>query len=187
VNRRPDRSFVVPVGALRRAPGSRRRVQVESELEGLSVSGSHVPEGQPVRLEAVLEAVHDGILVSGTVTTLWAGGCRRCLEEARGELRVEVRELCVEDGDEETTYALGPEELDLAPIAHDACILDLPLAPLCSEECLGLCPECGANRNLERCACVPSPDPRWAQLVLLPGGEPDDPQHRQGRGPGAGG
>jgi uncharacterized protein len=50
-------------------------------------------------------------------------------------------------------------------------LLDLPLAPLCSEECLGLCPRCGQNWNLSSCACPPEGDPRWSALDALRGPE----------------
>ncbi|MCU1491011.1 MAG: hypothetical protein JWM85_2416 [Acidimicrobiaceae bacterium] len=166
-----EHPFLVEVGDLRRNPGTRRRIQLAGRLSGLAVSGSAVPDDAPVSLEALLESVHDGILVSGTVRARWRGSCRRCLKDAEGDLEVAVRELCVEHGDEETTYALTGDQLDLEPIVHDACILDLPLAPLCSQECLGLCPECGADRNLEPCACAPATDQRWAGLALLTGGD----------------
>ncbi|MDA8295143.1 MAG: YceD family protein [Actinomycetota bacterium] len=183
--RRDERPFSVEIGELRRTPGTRRHVHLEASLSDLAVSGSAVPEGAPISLDGVIESVHEGILLTGTVRAPWSGPCRRCLKEARGEVAVEVRELCVEHGDEETTYHLEGDQLDLEPIVHDACILELPLAPLCGEGCLGICPECGADRNVEPCSCAPAPDPRWAGLSVLTGGlaaggaEPD--------GSGAGG
>ena len=148
-----DRSLVAPVAALRRNPGSRLRVDAVRAAHDLAVSGSRVPEGSPVAVDLVLESVHEGILVTGTVRAGWVGACRRCLEPATGDLVVEVRELCVENADE-TTYPLGRDEVSLEMIVHDACILDLPLAPLCGEGCRGLCPECGVNRNVETCSCA---------------------------------
>ncbi|HLI15612.1 MAG TPA: DUF177 domain-containing protein [Acidimicrobiales bacterium] len=167
---RAGRSFVVEVAAVRREPGARRRLALEGVVEGLEVSGSHVPAGRSVRFDGLLEALHGGVLVTGTVRAPWEGPCRRCLEPAGGELVVAVREWCVEAGDPDTTYPLGPDELDLEPVVHDACILNLPLAPLCREGCRGLCPACGANRNLERCGCAPGRDQRWAVLASLAGG-----------------
>ncbi|MFZ0059631.1 MAG: DUF177 domain-containing protein [Acidimicrobiales bacterium] len=151
-----DRSLVAPVAALRRDPGSRLKIEAVIAAHDLAVSGSHVPDGSPVQVELVLESVHDGIFVSGTVRASWEGACRRCLETAAGDLVVEVRELCVADADadDETTYPLGGDEVDLEMIVHDACILDLPLAPLCGEGCRGLCPGCGANLNVETCSCA---------------------------------
>ena len=109
------------------------------------------PDGSPVDVDVVLESAHEGVVVSGTVRAHWVGDCRRCLESAEGDLDLRIRELCVEGADGETTYAIVNDEVDLGEIVHDACILDLPLAPLCREDCKGLCPECGANWNLETC------------------------------------
>jgi uncharacterized protein len=173
-----DVPFLVEVAALRREPGSSRRVTISAPLSGLAVPTSAIVPGEAVVLDALLESVSEGILVRGTVTASWVGECRRCLEEARGELVIAVRELCVEEpDDEETTYRLDGDVLDLAPIVHDACILELPLAPLCSEGCLGICPECGVNRNVERCPCAAPTDPRWAALAAL-GGEGERPEEK---------
>jgi uncharacterized protein len=162
-----ERVFVVEVAALLRQPGSRRRIRIEGELADLVVPTARVPEGASVVFDGVLEAVSEGILVSGKVITPWEGTCRRCLEPAFGVVEDELRELCCEDGDPETTYPLKGDLLDLAPVVRDACILDLPLAPLCRADCAGLCPECGINRNLEQCSCGAPLDPRWAALGAL--------------------
>ena len=68
---------------------------------------------------------------------------------------------------DEDTYLLAGDELDLEPLARDAVLLDLPLAPLCSEECLGLCPQCGTNWNDGPCDCPGVVDPRWSALDAL--------------------
>ena len=68
---------------------------------------------------------------------------------------------------DDLTYAIGSDWLDLEPIVHDACILELPLAPLCRDDCQGLCPVCGANRNSETCSCEAPVDPRWSALAVL--------------------
>ena len=162
---RPDRrahrrarhgaQFIVELGSFRNGSLSRRAYTGTGVLADLFISSSRGPVRHRDRGRGdILEAVHDGILVTGKATTTWQGACRRCLEEATGPLEVSFQELCVEQGDEETTYPLGAEELVLDPIVHDACILDLPLAPLCNEGCLGICPQCGTNLNLETCLCA---------------------------------
>jgi uncharacterized protein len=174
------RPFIVEVAALRREPGSRRRVSIDAPLSGLENSAAVVPRGSSVHFDALLESVVEGILVTGTIRVPWEGSCRRCLERATGELVVELRELCSEVPDEQDeTYPLEGDLLDLAPLVYDACILALPLAPLCSEECLGLCPECGANRNLEQCTCAAPLDPRWEALVALRDGEGERPEEKK--------
>jgi uncharacterized protein len=60
------------------------------------------------------------------------------------------------------------DEVDLAPLLREAMILSLPTVPLCSDECRGLCPHCGANRNVGRCGCHDDwVDPRLAVLRSL--------------------
>jgi uncharacterized protein len=70
---------------------------------------------------------------------------------------------------DEDTYPLEGDQLDLRPLVRDALLLELPLAPLCQPDCLGLCPRCGADLNTGPCSCVPDRDPRWGALDVLQG------------------
>ncbi|HVL93480.1 MAG TPA: DUF177 domain-containing protein [Acidimicrobiales bacterium] len=160
--------FLVNVGGLRRVPGTRREECRQGPLAGLAVTGSAVPDGGDVVVDVVLESVPGAVLATGTVEAPWRGDCRRCAGEAVGRLRVEVRELFEEQPDPEQTYPLDGDRLDLEPMARDAVLLELPLAPLCSPECQGLCPTCGADRNQGDCGCAPQKvDDRWAALDAL--------------------
>jgi DUF177 domain-containing protein len=59
-------------------------------------------------------------------------------------------------------------EIDLTPLVYEQIMLALPTRPLCGEECRGLCPQCGTNRNTGQCACVlEAGDPRWSALRNL--------------------
>ena len=159
--------FVVPVALLRKHPGTQRRFKVVGPIADLDVSNSRVEPGSDVELDVTLESVLGGMVVTGTVSARWEGECRRCLEKASGRLQARVREVFSDHADPELEYAMNDDWLDLEPLAHDACILELPLAPLCGADCLGLCPECGVNRNHEDCTCKVETDPRWAGLAGL--------------------
>ncbi len=160
--------FAVNVAGIRRTPGSRRRERCQGPIAGLEVSASGVPHQADVVVDVVLESVPGGVVARGTVSAPWRGACRRCLDEATGEVGAEVLELFEEDHEPEETYPLLGDRLDLEPLARDAVLLGLPLAPLCREECRGLCPACGANLNEGDCACEPgAKDPRWAALDAL--------------------
>jgi uncharacterized protein len=112
--------------------------------------------------------VDGGVVATGTVTAPWAGDCRRCVGTARGEVRAIVRELFEQNSDLEESYPLHGDQIDLEPLARDAVLLELPLTPLCSEDCQGLCPTCGANRNEGDCGHTITPtDSRWAALDAL--------------------
>ena len=71
----------------------------------------------------------------------WTGECRRCLGDAHGIARAEVREIFEARPTEGETYPLTGDHIDLEPLVRDAVLLSLPLAPLCSEGCLGPAPE----------------------------------------------
>lgn len=60
------------------------------------------------------------------------------------------------------------DTINLAPILHDIIALSIPMKPLCSSVCKGLCPSCGANLNSENCTCTSEKtDPRWDPLKKL--------------------
>jgi uncharacterized protein len=56
-------------------------------------------------------------------------------------------------------------EVDLDEPLREAALLDLPIKRVCRDDCLGICPDCGADRNVKDCDCPREPvDPRWAGL-----------------------
>lgn len=162
--------FVVSVGQLLRAPGDRRKEVRSGPLPGLAVTASAVPEGAEVTVEVTLDAVPGAVVATGRVIAPWTGPCRRCLADTSGTIAVDVREVFEEEPDPEQTYPIEGDRLDLEPLARDTVLLELPLAPLCREDCAGICPTCGADRNVAPCGCVEAPkDPRWAALDALGG------------------
>jgi uncharacterized protein len=187
--------WLVPITTLKRSPGTRRVEHRSGRVGELTVAGSVVPANADVTADAVLDAVDGGIEVTADLSAPWRGECRRCLKPVEGRLEVHVRELyrrragghgpgqgpdqrfhrhvpAGEDEDEET-YPLGGEMLDLQPLVRDALLLELPLAPVCRKDCRGLCPTCGADLNDGACSCDHAPsDPRWSVLDPL---KDDDP------------
>ncbi|MGH9279835.1 MAG: YceD family protein [Acidimicrobiales bacterium] len=163
-------ALVVNVADLLHRPGARRRVHLSSAVEALKVVSATVPDRSEVDVDALLEWVNDGILATGTVSAPWVAECRRCLTPVSDRARAPFQELFEPRAREGETYPLRGDRIDLAPLAKEALLLELPLAPLCREDCAGLCPTCGADRNVAPCACAPATrDPRWAALDDLPG------------------
>lgn len=106
-----------------------------------------VPKDSEVELDLRLEAVMEGVLVSGTARAPLAGECVRCLEPVSDEIEVDLQELFFysdEDASEEDSLLDG-ELLDLEPTFRDAAVLALPLSPVCQDDCQGLCVECGTR------------------------------------------
>jgi uncharacterized protein len=132
-----------------------------------------VPEDAPVTLRLRLEAVMEGVLVTGEVDAPLAGSCARCLEPFEDTLELDVQELYAYEGS--TTEATSEEDevrlvqgdhLDLEPMVRDAVVLALPLSPVCSDDCRGLCVDCGQRLDdLPPDHSHEVRDPRWAALA----------------------
>jgi uncharacterized protein len=152
--------------------------------EGLGVEMVGVPKGADVELDLRLEAVMEGVLVSGTVRVPLAGECARCLEPISESVEVEFQELFVYPDTRSGGHAEDDERrlegdlMDLEPVLRDTVVLDLPLSPLCREDCPGLCSECGVRlADAEPDHHHDAVDPRWAALRGLI--DDDRQDHRQ--------
>jgi uncharacterized protein len=164
--------LVVGVADLLRRPGNHRQEQVEAVLDGLAGTGGRVPEGEPVSIDLRLESVNAGIVATGTVSAAWEGECRRCLRPIHSRLVAPVQEIFEVDPVDGETSKLDIDRIDLEPLARDAVLLELPLAPLCRDDCAGLCPVCGAERSEQAATggCghdEAALDLRWAALSEL--------------------
>ncbi len=158
--------FLVNVADLVGRPGARRRERVEGRLaEPVTVVDSTLRTEVPVVVDTLLEWVSDGLLATGTADGAWDGPCRRCLRPVAGMLHVDFQELFEPVPRDGESYPLGHDRVDLEPLARESLVLDLPLVPLCRDDCRGLCPTCGADLNEGDCQCPPAGgDTRWAAL-----------------------
>jgi uncharacterized protein len=169
----PRGPLVADTRDLSRRPGSLRHLdRTVAAPGGLALQLVGVPAGAPLELHLRLEAVMEGVLVSGTAEAPLAGECGRCLGPVRGTVSVEVRELYGypdrqnapdADGD---LLAMDGDLIDLEQAVRDALLLAMPLSPLCRQDCPGLCPDCGAPLGEPHPEHVRT-DPRWAALRAL--------------------
>ena len=91
--------------------------------------------------------------------------CARCLAEFDRTVEVAVSELVSREPGPDDDYRFEEDlHLDPEPIVRDAVGLELPFAPLCRPDCQGICPSCGADRNVSPCSCAAPIDPRWRAL-----------------------
>jgi uncharacterized protein len=160
----------VDVSELLRRPGASERLQRDEILDGIEVPLARVEEGSILHLDLRLEALVDGIHVSGPVDGDVTIECRRCLKEFVRPLQVELDDSFVYPGEgaEDEAYRVEGEEIDLEPVIRDAVMLALPLNPLCTDGCRGLCTTCGADLNETDCGHSQEPvDIRWTGLEQL--------------------
>ncbi|MGA8208558.1 MAG: YceD family protein [Nocardioidaceae bacterium] len=166
---------------LGRRPGSQRRSSITAPAPAdLGIEVLRVPEGSTIEFELRLEAVMEGVLVTGEATADLVGECVRCLEEIREQVVADFQELFAYEErdagtDDDGVSRMEGDLLDLEPLLRDAVVLTLPFQPLCREDCPGLCIECGARLADDPQHQHEEPvDPRWAALQRLPG-LTDDP------------
>lgn len=154
--------------------GELREVALDVTVpERIGEAMASVPEGATMRIDARLESLHDGILVSADVETTATGECVRCLDPVALPVRVEFQELFAYSVDEAFDYRVRDDHVDLEPVVRDAVVLSLPFQPVCRPDCPGLDPETG--EKLEPGAERPQrdqTDPRWAALEGFQAADP---------------
>lgn len=146
---------------------------VDLELSNAKVDG-------PVRLiGSAMKSAHR-FLMNGRLTGSAEIDCDRCVEPAERQFDIEIDLEFVPDkqldgeanlelhSDDMKLDALQGSQIDLAEIAREQILLDLPQQFFCGEDCKGLCERCGTNLNLKDCDCDGEEiDPRWAALKNL--------------------
>lgn len=173
--------LVLDTHELGRRPGSmrevRRTVAAPADL-GTAVIG--IPEGSELELDLRLEAVMEGVLVSGQVTGRAVGECVRCLDQVTEPVAVELTELFAypertqaahDAGDEledaEDVYELDGDLADIEPALRDSVVTALPFSPVCRPDCPGLCSECGARLADDPGHTHDLAGPRWSALESM--------------------
>ncbi|MBX3176756.1 MAG: DUF177 domain-containing protein [Candidatus Hydrogenedentes bacterium] len=159
----------IPVTAI---AGSGLHVDVTVPAEAVQPADiAPIPLG-PVVVRGDLTPMVGQYLFQGVVEAVFFHPCDRCLEMAEFPVSLPVvwtfeegpaRESAVEGAEmaEEEAYGVFTFDgltIDLARPVWDEVALALPVKFLCREDCLGLCPVCGVNRNAERCACIVESD-----------------------------
>ncbi len=156
------------------AEGRHRHTLIEGGEE-LSLPGSELTSAGEVELELTLDRTGSLLTARGTVSTRVNLVCARCLEAfgyvLEGEFETALRlgpDTTALDDAGDTPVITRDDRISFAPSVREALILAVPMKPLCTPGCRGLCPQCGANLNTTTCSCEAAPaDSRWAALQDL--------------------
>ncbi|MDN5758036.1 MAG: YceD family protein [Tomitella sp.] len=185
-----DSPYVFDVRSLGRRPGqmetAHRAVRAPGRL-GLDVIA--IEPGAELDLDLRLESVMEGVLVSGVVSGVAVGECVRCLREVEEPVELQLTELFAfpDSVTEDTTDAeeiprVVDGRVDIEQAVVDGVGLELPLQPLCRDDCPGLCSVCGID------LAIADPDhghdtidPRWAALAAKFGDVADQHEDRGGQ------
>jgi len=139
--------------------------EIDLELAGSELDIDHDALSGDVSIGVTLESMNDGITVRGEVVAPWTGSCRRCLKDLDGRAVAVVDELYQVELLDEDAYPITDNQLDLGPMTRQVALLELDEERLCRDDCAGLCPVCGIDRNVDTCECDTTvTDDRWAAL-----------------------
>ena len=185
------RPLVIDTRELGRRPGNSLRLHRDVATPadfGTDVIG--IEEGQPMGLDLRLEAVMEGVLITGEVEATATGACVRCLDDVSIPVDVHFQELFayaeraahhreVAGGDDEDELPeLDGDDADIEPVLRDAVVPSLPFQPVCREDCPGLCAECGARLADDPDHHHEAIDPRWSALANLADADPAHDEKR---------
>jgi uncharacterized protein len=195
MSKAPD-SFKLNTYELPRRAGEMKEYELDIVVkEKFGVELISVPAGELIEIDARLESVTEGILLSADVYAVAQGECIRCLDPVEIVIERKIQELynyeptngrgkkkrksstedlTSEDLDVADEFMMEGDILDLETPVRDAIVLSLPSNPLCSQDCLGLCPECGSKwADLPEDHAHEVIDARWASLGGLTLEDPD--------------
>jgi DUF177 domain-containing protein len=155
---------------------------IDKEFPEGSIDSSDIEDGklQNVRFRGRLSMVNNRLEISGQLNGVWELHCARCLNvfpfTFESPVRIYMRDAAsmetektrgLEDEDLDESSFVG-DMIDLNKLIREQMILHLPMKPICSEQCRGLCPICGQDLNKNECSCEKNvPDPRLAKLKKL--------------------
>jgi uncharacterized protein len=143
-------SFLVPVHELMKRPGLMRELELEIDLATpIGTEVVAIPAGEAVEVDVRLESVHEGILASGEIFAEAKTNCSRCLDDMNLKIEVDFQELFAYSYSSDDELLVTNEHIDLEQVVIDSVVLSLPFQPVCDQECLGLCVECGFRLSEE--------------------------------------
>ena len=158
------------------------RFDVELAAGAIEFLDPKLKQKGPLKAQGKVELVSDSLLeirVKGHVDAVIETDCDRCLEPAPNPIDADFElyyrpvaegygeEVKLDEGEAEMGFYEG-DGVELNDVLREYILLTLPMQRLCSEQCKGICPACGQNRNQNLCQCqTTAVDDRWAALKNL--------------------
>jgi len=180
----PKNPFLFSCHDLPRRAGEMREYELTfDDHEPMGVPLLAVPADGEIFVDLRIEAVDQGVLATGVVSAEAIGECTRCLDPVTFEIDETFQELyhyqadprhkpkkhlpeSTEELDEDELLEMDGDFIDLDGPVRDAIILNLPVNPLCDEDCPGLCQGCGVKwAELPEDHAHAESDIRWAGLT----------------------
>ncbi len=163
--------MLLDLGKIIAQPGSVLPFSTEMDFSQMEFGGNY-PASNPVRIEGTVRNEAGVLILNAAVDTTLHCICDRCATEFDRLFHLDVNALLVqelihEENENDQTFLLQGDTVNLDEIITTAFVLNMDSKFLCSPDCKGLCATCGKNLNEGTCNCKPEPDPRLAVLGQL--------------------
>lgn len=157
----------VDISNILKVNGASLDVELEEALEGFDGSGNDFAFDTPVKITCRFTNMGGIVQMDGHFEIGYLVKCSRCLKDVRSSMEADLKEEFVQEGQlkDDDSYAYSDKVIMLDKVLKDNIILNLPVKQTCSEDCKGLCPECGVDLNIDKCSCLKEElDPRMEAL-----------------------
>ena len=155
--------MLISVSELLKLDNSTLPISVEVDLKDVSFHPLSVTFSEPVLVNGVMKNAGGVITLEATAEGKYNTLCDRCAKEIGESISFEVRENFVKDSsgleNDPEAIVLQGQAFDIKDVLSRTAFAAIPLKHLCSEDCKGICPNCGVNLNEQTCDCK---DDEWA-------------------------
>lgn len=152
------------------ASQSEIKIDTQFDFSSLIYSG-YSPIKNGVKVTGRLFSKADIIYLEVNIKFTFFGFCDRCASDVTKNFSFDINKIVVEklqnENDDDNYIIVENRTLDLEELVNEEVSLSLPTKILCSKDCKGLCPQCGANLNVSKCDCKKDVDPRLETLLQL--------------------
>lgn len=149
-------------------PGAVLPFAFQLDLSHLEFHGQ-TPVQAPVEVTGQVRNMAGALVLNARAATTLSLVCDRCAKPFQREKVIQYETLLADhlerEDSQEDIILLEGDSLDVGALMTDTFILEMDTKTLCSEDCKGLCPGCGADLNVEPCRCEKRPNPRLAALA----------------------
>ena len=174
MNSKAQSSFRINLNELPRRAGEMREYTLNFPApDSIGIPLLEIPKGEKLDISFRAESVDDGVLITGSISSIAKGECGRCLDPLAVEIDQKFQELFLYQSrvsenpdDDDELFTLDGDIADIEIPIRDAVILSMPINPLCADDCEGLCAGCGEKwRDLPDEHSHEAVDPRWTGLA----------------------
>ncbi|NLG36603.1 MAG: DUF177 domain-containing protein [Clostridiales bacterium] len=161
------------ISRLLKEPGSSMPFEFRETLENLNLGGERMDFDEPVHVQGVCQYTGKSFLTEGSIKARYTATCSRCTADMHASLDIPFQAVYTRGARDEgsESYPLEGNVIELTSAVADELLLNIPMRHLCSPDCQGLCPVCGADRNRTQCGCGDRNeyDDSFARLLKITG------------------